>query len=281
MVTLIATDELTLARLAADGDSAAAVELRQRLVRCVMAVSRRAPWSDALDAAVLEEDIPNEAQLRIINRARQGFDGDLDQFRQFIYHVIVLMAADALRRSLDRRKDVSLDTPFENADGEETSLRDFVENEIRAGRAAIIASETREGPIVEQHPSELCTAVRDLDDWCHLIVCEAVIRERSNAAIARDNRVSPQLLDVSMKRCMERLYRNVLSAYATGPDRLFHAEVAAAAERLTDDQRAVFVPWWVQRRSIRRISESLGLDVREARRRLSRAKAEVWAIIGG
>lgn len=275
-----AKDELSLARLVADGDSGAATELRQRIVRCAVAVARKTRWADALDSGDLEDDIPNEALLRLIARVRQGFDGEPAQFRTYLYRVVTSVAADAVRRNLDRRKLVSLDAPFENAEGGVSSLRDFVENEARIGRMRDYETDPSDASLTSERDRELAAAMGRLDEFCQLVIREAVVNERPHAAIARENKVSVQLLDVSLKRCTERLYRSLLTAYACGPDRVKRQEIAGAADRLPEDLRAVFLPWWLENRSVKRIAEDQGLTTDETRRRLARAKSTMWTLVG-
>lgn len=275
-----AIDELSLARLVAEGDSGAATELRQRIVRCAVAVARKTRWADALDTGELEDDIPNEVLLRLITRVRLGFEGEVIQFRTYLYRVVTSVAADAVRRNLDRRKVVSLDAPFENAEGGESSLRDFIENEARIGRMQDYDTGPSDASLGRERGQELAAAMSRLDEFCQLIIREAVVNERPHSAIARENKVSVQLLDVSLKRCTERLYRNLLTAYASGPDRVKRKEIAAAAEQLPEDLRAVFLPWWMENRSVKRIAEDRGLTTEETRRRLARAKATMWALVG-
>lgn len=194
--------------------------------------------------------------------------------------MVTSVAADAVRRNLDRRKVVSLDAPFENAEGGESSLRDFIENEARIGRMQDYDTGPSEASLGRERGQELAAAMSRLDEFCQLIIREAVVNERPHAAIARENKVSVQLLDVSLKRCTERLYRNLLTAYASGPDRVKRKEIAAAAEQLPEDLRAVFLPWWMENRSVKRIAEERGLSTEETRRRLARAKATMWALVG-
>jgi RNA polymerase sigma factor (sigma-70 family) len=277
---LNAIDELTLARQAANGDSRSATELRQRIVRCAVAVARKTRWSDALEPRELEDDIPNEVLLRLIARVRQGFDGEVGQFRTYLYRVVTSVAADAVRHNLERRKEVSLDAPFENAEGGESSLRDFIENEARIGRMQDFDAGPQETSLERERGEALAAAMSRLDEFCQLIIREAVINERPHAAIARENKVSVQLLDVSLKRCTERLYRNLLTAYVSGTDRVRRQEITAAAARLPEDLRAVFLPWWTENRSVKRIAEDQNLSTDEARRRLARAKATMWSLVG-
>jgi RNA polymerase sigma factor (sigma-70 family) len=273
-------DELTLARQAAQGDSPAAEELRRRILRCAVSVARKTRWLDALDPAELEEDVPNEVFLRLMTRIHQGFDGEVGQFRTYLYRVVTSVAADAVRRNVDRRKEVSLDMPFESADGAETSLRDFIENEARLGRMRGFEQDPRDATLAREQNAEVAAALGGLDTWCRHIIQEAVVNERPHAAIARESHVTVQMLDVSLKRCTERLYRSLLTAYATGPDRVRRREVAEAAERLPEDLRAVFVPWWTKNASVKKIAQECGLTTDETRRRLARAKASMWALVG-
>jgi RNA polymerase sigma factor (sigma-70 family) len=273
-------DELTLARRAADGDSTCAEELRRRVLRCAVSVARKTRWLEALDLSELEEDVPNEVFLRLMTRIRQGFDGEPGQFRTYLYRVVTSVAADAVRRNVDRRKELSLDMPFENADGGETSLRDFIENDARLGRMRGFEQDPRDASLEREQNDEIATALGGLDNWCRVIIQEAVVNERPHAAIARENGVSVQMLDVSLKRCTERLYRNLLTAYATGPDRTRRRAIAEAAVRLPEDLRVVFTPWWTKNQSVKKIAADCGLTTDETRRRLARAKASMWTLVG-
>ncbi|HEY3268801.1 MAG TPA: sigma-70 family RNA polymerase sigma factor [Armatimonadota bacterium] len=277
---MVSIDELTLATRAAEGDSRCATELRRRVLRCAVSVARKARWLDALDVTELEEDVPNEAVLRLISRIRQGFTGECGQFRSYLYRVVTSVTADAVRRTLDRRKEASLDAPFENAEGGESTLRDFVENEARIGRMADYDSSPEETSLTRDRNAEIAGAVSRLDPWCQILVREAVIAERPHARIAAEYKVTVQMLDVSLKRCTERLYRNLLTAYVNGPDRLRRQAIADAALQLPEDLRQVFLPWWNENASVKQIAARCGLQTDETRRRLSRAKASMWALAG-
>jgi RNA polymerase sigma factor (sigma-70 family) len=274
------TGELTLALRAADGDSRSALELRRRILRCAVAIARKTRWLDALDATELEEDVPNEVFLRLMARIHNGFDGESQQFRSYLYRVVTSVTADAVRRNLDRRSAVSLDTPFESADGAESTLRDFVENSSRIGCMAGYNQGPEESSLGAERSAELASAISRLDPWCRIIIREAVVSERPHADIATEHGVSVQMLDVSLKRCTERLYRSILSAYAFGTDRARRRQIAAAAEGLPENLKTVFVPWWTHNLSVRQIASDTGLSVEDAKRRLARAKATMWTLVG-
>jgi RNA polymerase sigma factor (sigma-70 family) len=273
-------DELTLAREAAQGNSSCAVELRRRILRCAVSVARKTRWMEALDLSELEEDVPNEVFLRLLNRIRQGFDGEPGQFRTYLYRVVTSVAADAVRRNVDRRKEVSLDTPFENADGGETTLRDFIENEARLGRMRGFEQDPRDASLAREQNAEVAAALGGLDTWCRIVIQEAIVNERPHASIAREHKVTVQMLDVSLKRCTERLYRSLLTAYATGPDRVRRRAIAEAAENLPEDLRIVCIPWWMKNESVKKIAHECHLTTDETRRRLARAKASMWSLVG-
>lgn len=272
--------ELTLARRAAEGDSRCASELRRRILRCAIAIARKTRWMDALDASELEEDVPDEALLRLLARIRQGFDGECQQFRSYLYRVVTSVTADSVRRNLDRRALSSLDSPFETSDGTQTTLRDFVDNTARLGPSSRYDRGPEETSLGDERSRELAAAVCRLDPWCRVLIQEAVIGARPHAAIAAENRVTVQMLDVSLKRCTERLYRGLLASYATGTDISRRRQIAEAAQALPEELRSVFVPWWTSNLSVRQIASDLGVPVDVARRRLARAKATMWAIVG-
>ena len=272
-------DELTLATRAGEGDSACADELRQRVLRCAVTVVRQMRWSDALDKGELEQDVPNEVVLRLIARVRRGFTGEVTQFRTYLYRVVTSVTADAVRLNLDRRHEVSLDAPFEYADGSASTLRDFIENHARMGRCDELSESPESASIENERYKELVRALDGLDDWCRTIVNEAVINERPHALIASDHHVTVPLFDVSLKRCLERLYRNLLMAYATGTDKVRRKEVADLAEQLPEPLRKVFLLWWNQNQSVKAIATECGITTDEAKRLLARAKASMWALM--
>lgn len=272
--------ELTLAIRASEGDSKCATELRRRVLRCAVSIARKTRWLDALDSTELEEDVPNEVVLRLIARIRQGFDGECGQFRSYLYRVVTSVTADSVRRNLDRRFAVSLDMPFETADGSETTLRDFVENSARIGRMADYDKGPEDCTMGAVRTAELAGAMSSLDPWCRIVVREAVLGDRPHADIAAEQGVTVQMLDVSLKRCTERLYRNLLSAYATGTDRARRRQIADVAQRLPEDLREVFVPWWNSNLSVKQIAADSGLSADTAKRRLARAKATMWTLVG-
>lgn len=233
-----------------------------------------------MDASELEEDVPNEVLLRLLSRVRQGFDGECQQFRSYLYRVVTSVTADSVRRNLDRRALASLDSPFETADGTLSTLRDFVDNSSRLGKMAEYDRTPEEASLGDERSRELASAVCRLDSWCGLLIREAVIGARPHAAIAMEHGVSVQMLDVSLKRCTERLYRSLLATYASGSNLKRRREIAEAAKALPEDLRAVFVPWWTGSLSVRQIASDLGLSQDTARRRLAKAKATMWAIVG-
>lgn len=265
---------------ASEGDSKCATELRRRVVRCAVAIAQKARWIDALDRAELEEDVPNEVLLRLIARVRQGFTGEAGQFRSYLYRVVTSVTADSVRRNLDRRFAISLDMAFETAEGTESTLRDFVENSARIGRMADYDKGPEESSMGAERTAELAYAINSLDSWCRNVVCEAVLGGRPHAQIAAEQGVTVQMLDVSLKRCTERLYRNLLSAYATGTDRARRRQIAEVARRLPEDLREVFLPWWNSNLSVKQIAADSGLPVGTAKRRLARAKATMWTLVG-
>ena len=272
--------ELTLAIKASEGDSKCATELRRRVLRCAVSIARKTRWIDALDSTELEEDVPNEVVLRLIGRIRQGFTGECGQFRAYLYRVVTSVTADSVRRNLDRRFAVSLDMPFDAADGTESSLRDFVENSARIGRMADYDTGPEESSMDTERTAELACAMSSLDPWCRTVVREAVLNERPHAEIAAEQGVTVQMLDVSLKRCTERLYRNLLSSYATGTNCARRRQIAEVAERLPEDLRVVFVPWWNNNLSVKQIAADSGVPIDITKRRLARAKATMWTLAG-
>lgn len=272
-------DELTLARLAESGDSDAAEELRSRVVRCAVSVARKMRWNDILEPRQLEEDVPGEVMLRLIGRIRNGFSGEPVQFRTYLYRVVTSVAADLVRGNLDRRREVSLDAPFESADGNTSTLRDFVEGIAGTAMGSCASSDPVDTSLESERRRRLMEAVRGLDDWCRMLMNEAVVEQRPHADIARENGVGVGLLDVSIKRCTERLYRNLLMAYACGEGKARREEVAAVALRLPADLRAVFLPWWNRSTSVRQIAAATGLGADVTRCLLARAKATMWHLM--
>lgn len=278
-IALKPIDELTLATQAARGDSSCAMELRGRVLRCAISVARKMRWHEALDSRELEDDVPNEVMLRLIGRMRQGFEGEPGQFRSYLYRVVTSVTADAVRRNLDRRAEMSLDAPFESADGATGTLRDFVENSARLGKMDGFEEGPEEAVLTQEKHRELHQALDGLDPWCRSLMEEAVVRKRPHAEIADERDVSVQMLDVSLKRCTERLYRNILMAYVEGPDRVRRNEVASAAQSLPEDLRDVFIAWWTRNQSVKTIAQEMGLASDETKRRLARAKATMWTLM--
>jgi RNA polymerase sigma factor (sigma-70 family) len=272
-------DELTLAREAERGDSGCAAELRSRILRCAVSVARKMRWNDILETGQLEEDVPGEVMLRLIGRIRNGFCGEPVQFRTYLYRVVTSVAADLVRGNLDRRREISFDATFENAEGHTTTLRDFVESVAGLGAASGAPADPVDASLESERRQRLMEAVGGLDDWCRMLMNEAVVEQRPHAEIALESGVGVAMLDVSIKRCTEKLYRNLLMAYASGEGRARREEVATVALRLPAELRAVFVPWWNNNTSVRQIAAAAGLSTDRARSLLARAKATMWHLM--
>ncbi|MBI3825983.1 MAG: sigma-70 family RNA polymerase sigma factor [Candidatus Rokubacteria bacterium] len=261
--------ELELFRALVREDEGALMEFSSRLRHCVRWVLNRMAGGFRLEGEV--EDLVAEARSRLEGLRERGFGGGPQEFRSYLYKVVVSVCADAANRG---RWLQSLDAPIALPDGDEKPLGAVLEDLVASPPVAEADLEQAEsGRRVRQALARLDARCRDLLERFHFSGARA--SEIAQGAATRTNTV-----EVALARCRQRLYAALLASYVDAPAPAWRARVAEAAERLPAELGRIFRAWWTEHRSLADIGKEVGLPATETKRRLGRAKREVWRLVG-
>lgn len=259
-------DELELFRaLATAGVAADFEEFSDRLRRCTHWVLNRMAGGSALSGDV--DDIVDEARVRLERLRDRGFAGGAQEFKSYLYKVVVSVCIDAAKR---RRWTDSLDAPVALPDGDEKPLRDVVDGLI----APVLGADL--GAAQTEEAVRLRDALAGLDARCRGLLHAFHVEEQPIKEIATREGTRPNVVEVALTRCRSKLYAAFLAMYAGGGDPQWRTRVGDAARRLTGPAGRMFTAWWTENRSVTDVSKELGVTAAEGRRLLSHAKREVW-----
>jgi RNA polymerase sigma factor (sigma-70 family) len=246
-------------------DQSAFAELGDRLRRCVHWVLNRTPARRELSGEV--EDIVADARLRLEQLRERGFTGGDQEFKTYLYKVVVSACADAGHQ---HRWTASLDAPIALADGDERPLGDVVEAMVDPALSVDVELEH------DETRAHVRQALERLDERCRTLLRRFHLEGTPVREIARRENVRANTLEVALMRCRSRLYAAFLSVYADAGDPAWKERVTTAARMLSAERGTIFNAWWVENRSVTDIAKEIGISPARTRERLADAKYEVW-----
>ncbi len=261
--------ELELFRALERDDNAADLEeFSSRLRRCVHWVLNRMPGGEALRGEA--EDLVSEARVRLEQLRERGFTGGPNEFKTYLYKVVVSACVDGLSR---QRWTVSLDAPVTLPGGEEKPLGEVVRGMIDPALAADTELErTEAGDRVRR-------ALASLDERCRTLLRRFHLEQIPIKELAQREHTRPNTIEVALTRCRARLYAAFLSLYVEAAERDWKQRVTKAAGALSGELGRIFGAWWTDNRSVIDISKEIGAAPTETKRLLGKAKLEVWRLL--
>lgn len=217
------------------------------------------------------DDIVADGLARLEQLRERHFSGGDREFRSYLYRVVVSACVEALRR---RRWTTALDAPVTLPDGDVKPLKDVLGELVDPQLAASELVEEDEQRAV------LAQALDRIDPRCRGLLVDFHLKDVPVRELAHREAARANTIEVALTRCRARLYQAYLEAWVAGSDDERRERIDKAVARLSGPLGDVFRAWWSDHRTVAQISEAEGLDREATRRLLSRAKTEVWRLVG-
>jgi RNA polymerase sigma factor (sigma-70 family) len=259
--------ELELFQALGQGDPTAFRELSARVGRCVRAVLNTMGQGRRLLGEV--EDLSADAVERL-ERLRGRFRGGNAEFRSYLYKTVASRCVEATKR---QQRTVSLETPIALPDGEEKPLGDLLKELVDPHLPALAQAEEKE------ERKRVRLALERLSERCRHLLWGFHVEGAPVKRLAEKEGARPNVIEVTLARCRERLYRAVLHTFLRESDGTLREAVTKVAGRLAGSMGEIFRAWWVEGRSPTQIASRLGLEPGQVRRELARGKIQVWRFL--